>query len=262
MFLRTTQVENQADIRAFFDRLAPVYRDCHGSAAKLLRYRLRIIERLLRGVEREVLVEIGCGTGLHLLALAASFRRAHGTDLAPAMIAQAEARRRTHACAERISFSVDPAETLASVADATASAVLCVGAFEHMPERLAVLRQVWRVLKPDGVFVCLTPHAGWLWYARLAPWLGYDITHLSSDRFVDAGELTRLLDAAGLGAASLDYWTFIPRGDIPGAWPLLLECLDLAGRVFRLPAWRGGLCCRAVKSSVPASWPGCRSDER
>ncbi len=248
MALRTRQIDSPDDLREFFDRLAPLYRDCHGRADRLLRYRLGIVHRLLRGTERGLLVEIGCGTGLQLFALASGFRRAHGTDLSPGMIEQAERLRRSHPDSGRISLSVDPAEALASVGDGAADVVLCVGALEHMPDRGAVLRQVRRVLKPSGVFICLTPNADYLWYARLAPWLGLATRHLSTDRFLGGAELPELLGAAGLIAETVDYWTFIPRGDLPAGVARLLEGLDAAGRVLGLPRLRGGLCFRAVAS--------------
>lgn len=247
MALRTTEAKGPDDIRAFFDRLAPLYRDCHGPAARLLRYRLRLIRRLLGDTERGFLVEIGCGTGLHLFALAGEFRRAHGTDLSPEMIRRAEELRLGHPHGNRVSLSVDPAEALDSVATAAADAVLCVGAFEHMPDKAAVLGQVRRVLRRGGVFVCLTPNTDYLWYARIAPRLGLATTHLSSDRFVGERELLELLEGAGLEAQAIGPWTFIPRGDMPDRHARWLAAADLAGRIFRLPWLRGGLYCRAVR---------------
>ena len=45
-----------------------------------------------------------------------------------------------------------PAERMASIADDAVDAVLCVGAFEHMPDPHAVLVEVVRVLRPGGAF--------------------------------------------------------------------------------------------------------------
>jgi SAM-dependent methyltransferase len=133
------------------------------------------------------------------------------------------------------------------VGDGAADAVLCVGALEHMPDKAAVLRQVRRVLKPGGAFVCLTPNAAYLWYAHLAPWLGLATKHLSTDRFLDEPELLRLLDGAGLAVEIVDYWTFVPRGDLPAGLAAALDGLDAVGRRFRIARLRGGLCCRAVR---------------
>ena len=253
MALRTTPVRGTDDIREFFDRLAPLYRDCHGRGEKLLGYRLSVIERMLGNAERGILLEIGCGTGLHLFALAASFRRSLGTDLSPAMIEAAERLRRPHPLEERIALSVDPAEVLASVADGVIDVALCVGALEHMPDKLAVLRQARRVLRPDGVFLCLTPNADYLWYSRLARWMGLSTRHLSSDRFLSRSELPGLLADAGLALEAFDYWTFVPRGDMPAGLAGLLDRLDWLGHAARIPCLRGGICFRAgLRSAAPA----------
>ncbi|CAL1241705.1 class I SAM-dependent methyltransferase [Candidatus Methylocalor cossyra] len=255
MALRTTPVQGPEDIRAFFDRLAPAYRDSHGNPQRALRYRLSIIRRLLHGVGRELLVEIGCGTGLHLLALADDFCRAHGTDLSPEMIRRADEERLRHPSAERLSLAVDPAERLDSVVADTADAVLCVGALEHMPDQASVLRQVRRVLKPGGAFLCLTPNGEHLWYRTLAPRLGFSTQHLSSDRFLDRAELVRLLVTAGLVPETVGWWTFVPRGDLPRPVAWAWSGLDVLGRLCRVPRWRGGLYCKAVRPAGPRAFP-------
>jgi len=247
MSLRTTPIKGLDDVRAFFDRLAPVYRDGHGKADKLLRYRLGIVGRLLEGAGRGVLVELGCGTGMHLFPLAGRFERVHGTDLSPGMIEQAELLRLRHPHAERIRLSVAAAEDLNPVGDAEADAVLCVGALEHMLDQRQALREAGRVLKPGGIFVCLTPNADCVWYARLAPRLGLSTRHLSTDRFLGRAKLGDLLETAGFEIERMGFWTFIPRGDMPACLAWFLTLLDGVGRLLRIPSFRGGLCCRAVK---------------
>ena len=248
--LHTTRIAAPEDVRAFFDRLAPLYRDCHGKAEALLHYRLRLVERLLNGAGRGLLVEIGCGTGLHLFPLSRQFQYAHGTDLSPEMIRQAERLRCGQPNAECIALSVAPAEALDGIESGQADAVLCVGAFEHMHDRPRVLREVRRILRAGGVFVCLTPNGGWLWYARWAGWLGLNTRHLSSDHFLDAGELRRMLEEAGLEPDGIGYWSFIPRGDLPPGCAWVLAGLDRLGRWFGIGCLRGGLYCRANKPAA------------
>lgn len=254
--LQTRLVQNQEDIRQFFDSIASAYYECHGAADKLLDYRLRLIQRLLPpvvGHAGDSLLEIGCGTGIHLLALAERFARAYGTDLSPGMIAQAESLATRHPNKAQIRFKVDPAETLASIGNDTIDVVLCVGAFEHMLDKTAVLRQVKRVLKSGGVFICLTPNGDYFWYAKLARWLGLATQHLSTDRFLTATDWRTALENAGLQLDKLGYWTFIPRGDMPHWVAILLALLDGAGRLLTWPSLRGGLYCRAVKPGLAAS---------
>jgi 2-polyprenyl-6-hydroxyphenyl methylase/3-demethylubiquinone-9 3-methyltransferase len=247
MPLQTTQARSTEDIRAFFDAIADTYADSHGQADQALRDRLNLIDSLLAGTRRNTLVEIGCGTGLHLFPLASRFERVIGTDLSPAMIARAESIRCNQAHARRIHLRVDPAESLATIANAIADAVLCVGALEHMPDKAAVLHQVFRTLKPGGAFVCLTPNGDYAWYRHLAPRLDLSIRHLSTDQFLGKKELCTLLNDSGLILERIQPWTFIPRGDMPRHWATALQFADWAGRLTGVTCLRGGLAFRAIK---------------
>jgi 2-polyprenyl-6-hydroxyphenyl methylase/3-demethylubiquinone-9 3-methyltransferase len=239
--LRTRPARDRGDIRDFFDAIAQGYRESHGRADLLLEYRLALTRRLLSPSFGGVLLEIGCGPGVHLFPLADAFSRVIGADLSPGMIAAAEAIRRTHRHAARIELHAEPAERLTSVRDDAADAVLCVGAFEHMPDKQAVLAEVHRVLKPGGRFVCLTLNGDFVWYRAIAPWLGYDVKHLSSDDLVNGGQMRALLQDAVLRVDELGYWRFVARGDMPGWTARTLEGLDRVGTACRCSPLRGGL---------------------
>lgn len=245
--LRTKTIESPDEIRAFFDALSDDYREAHGSQERLLDYRLRLIRRLLRDTARSCLVEIGCGNGLHLFPLAGEFERAIGTDLSAGMIAVARAIRARKRLESRVQLSVDPAESLTSVPDGAADAVLCVGAFEHMQDKSRVLSEVNRVLKQGGAFVCLTVNGGSVWYTRLAPWLGLHTRHLSTDRFVTAAEWRSLLPAARLEPYTIGYWRFVPAGDMPRWVAILMRVLDTLGSALGISSWRGGCYVKAIK---------------
>jgi hypothetical protein len=110
-----------------------------------------------------------------------------------------------------------------------------------MLDRDQVVRQVSRVLKSGGVFVLLTPNGRYCWYTLLAPLLGWSTRHLSTDRFLGRREAISLLQLAGLRLTGWDFWTFIPKGDMPRWTCVILEVLDRVGRICRLGACRGGL---------------------
>lgn len=249
--VRTRDVASRDEVATHFDGIARDYREAHGPAQRLLEYRLRVLRRRLGTASPEgVLLEIGCGTGIHLLPLARGYGRALGTDLSAAMVDVARERAAALPWGDRVEARTDPAEELATVADASVDAAFCVGALEHMWDRPRVFAQVRRVLRPRGRFVCLTPNGGWIWFRRLAPRLGVAVRHLSTDRFLTAGDLAALAAAAGLAVESCDPWTFIPRGDMPRPWTLLLRGLDQLGRLTGSPSLRGGLALTAVRPST------------
>jgi predicted TPR repeat methyltransferase len=80
------RVRNHADIRAFFDVCAERYAEIHGDPASLPYYRLALIRDCAHFQPLDVVLEISCGNGLHLLALANAFDRGIGIDLSPEML--------------------------------------------------------------------------------------------------------------------------------------------------------------------------------
>jgi 2-polyprenyl-3-methyl-5-hydroxy-6-metoxy-1,4-benzoquinol methylase len=245
--LTTLIVRTHEDVVRHFDGLAQHYCDAHGPAERLLSYRLGVIRRFLAGAQRGTLLEIGCGTAVHLLALAAEFARAIGTDLSPEMVGVARRRAESSPCSDCTSIRVDPAEELATIEDRSINVVLCVGALEHMLDKARVVRQVHRVLKPGGMFVGLTPNGDYCWYRHLAPVLGLDTRHLSTDHFLTAGELEGLLSGAGLEVVGRRHWRFVPQGDLPGGWGSVLRALDVCGERAGIGYLRGGIAVAAVR---------------
>lgn len=243
--LQTRPARDHADVAAFFDACAPGYADQHGDPDRLLGYRLSLLRAAARLRPDDRVLEIGCGTALHLLALADEYGRGLGVDLAPAMVEAAQGRRGRHA--GKIDFTVDAAEHLSTVADGSIDVALAVGALEHMLDQAAVCRSAHRVLAPGGRFVCLTVNGGGLWYRRLAPALGRDTRQLATDHYLTRRELEALLRHAGFDAPQIGYWTFVQRGDMPAAAALLMTGLDRVGALLGAGSLRGGLRAVAVK---------------
>jgi 2-polyprenyl-6-hydroxyphenyl methylase/3-demethylubiquinone-9 3-methyltransferase len=244
--LKTRTVVDRGDLVAHFDQSAPEYEESHGDAARLLEYRVGLIRRRCEG-RSGTLLEIGCGTAIHLASLAPGFSTLIGTDISSGMIDAARRKVQSSPFRDRIQLRVDPAEELGTLGDESVDISLCVGALEHMLDRERVARQVARVLKRRGAFVLLTPNGGYCWYTLLAPLLGIPTRHLSTDCFFTLRQAIGLLRSAGLRVVGRDYWTFIPKGDMPGWAGAILETLDLLGRICGLGACRGGLVLTAVK---------------
>jgi SAM-dependent methyltransferase len=244
--LKTRPARSHADVAAFFDACAPTYADQHGDADRLLRYRLSLVRAAARLQPGDVVLEIGCGTGFHLLALAAEYGRGLGVDLSPAMVAAA--RDRLGPYGHKVAFEVDAAERLATVADRSVDVVLAIGALEHMLDQGAVCRSAFRVLKPGGRFVCLTLNGGGLWYRHLAPALRLDTRQLATDHYLSRRELEGLLRGAGFDELETGSWTFVQRGDMPPSLAALMAGLDRIGGMLRAGFLRGGLRALAIRT--------------
>jgi ubiquinone/menaquinone biosynthesis C-methylase UbiE len=248
--VRTTPSCNTTDIRSFFDRCASTGSpEQHGHPQRLLEYRLALV-RKLAGIRRsDVVLDLGCGNGHHLLALAPDVARGIGIDVSPGMIALARAHHRNSPWKAKLTFEVGNAEALDGIADRSIDLAICIGAFEHMLDKRAALASIHRVLKLGGRFFCLTPDADYVWYRAIAPALGFGTRHLSSDRMLARDEFFALLDQAGFRHIRFAPWTFIPKGDVPSIVASLLTVLDAIGRQARLDSLRGGLSLCAWKEA-------------
>jgi 2-polyprenyl-6-hydroxyphenyl methylase/3-demethylubiquinone-9 3-methyltransferase len=166
------------------------------------------------------------------------------------MIKLARTRLRSSPWKDKLTFEVDDAEKLIEIADQTIDVAICIGAFEHMLDKQAVLASIHRVLKFGGCFFCLTLNADYVWYRTIAPLLGLATKHLSSDRMLTHDEFSALLDGTGFTRRRCAAWTFIPKGDMPAVVALLLTVLDVIGRHASLDSLRGGLSLCAWKETA------------
>jgi SAM-dependent methyltransferase len=166
----TTPSCNTTDIRCFFDQCASTGSpEEHGHAQRLLEYRLALVRSLARPRPTDIVLDVGCGNGHHLLALGPEVARGIGIDISPGMIDLARARLRSSPWSANLTFELDDAEKLKGVGDQSIDLALCIGALEHMLDKRAVLASIYRVLKFGGRFFCLTLHANYVWYRTIAP---------------------------------------------------------------------------------------------
>lgn len=249
----TTPAYNTTDLRSFFDRSAATGSpEQHGHSLRLLEYRIGLVRSLARPRPSDVVLDLGCGNGHHLLALGPEVARGIGIDVSPGMIELAQARHRSASYRANLMFEVDNAEELKAIANQSIDLAICIGALEHMLDKRAVLASIYRVLKFGGRFVCLTLHADYVWYRTIAPLLGFTTKHLSSDQLLTHDEFVVLLDQAGFSGIRFAPWTFIPKGDMPTAVAWSLTGLDAIGRLARWDAFRGGLSLYARKNAKSA----------
>jgi ubiquinone/menaquinone biosynthesis C-methylase UbiE len=239
--LITTKVNSTAEVRAFFDKCAEAYAEQHGNPKRLLDYRIALIKQYAKPSNDDIVLDIGCGKGHHLMALANTIGRGIGIDLSLAMIEMAQASLLNSPWQNKLTFLSDNGEKLDALVERSIDLVICTGALEHMLDKASVLASAYRILKSRGRFFCLTVHGGYFWYRTLAPLFKLETKHLSTDKFLEKAEFTRLLEEAGFCRIESGYWTFIPKGDMPPALNYVCQGLDIIGRSFHLSSLRGGL---------------------
>lgn len=131
-------------------------------------YVQRAIQRHLqaRGAARVArLLDLGCGDGNHLAWLSAFAERAYGSDYNLVRLVRAKARN-----PEATIFAADVLDFPAD--DGVFDIVFFNHVIEHIPDDVAALREVRRLLAPGGLLVLGTPNEGswwWQWAYRRDP---------------------------------------------------------------------------------------------
>ena len=155
-----------------------------------------VFDQLLRGRigPGHRVLDAGCGGGRNLVYLLRHGYDVCGNDADPHAIAQVMALAASLAPGRRLDFRVEPIEET-SFPDAHADVVLASAVlhFARGPQHFeAMLRQIWRVLKPGGMF-----------FARLASTIGIEseVVAIGDGRFrLPDGSHRFLVDAATIAA--------------------------------------------------------------
>jgi SAM-dependent methyltransferase len=117
---------------------------------------LKKIRRILRGVTRARILDVGCGAALFFDALE-RFGHIEGVESDQAAVAQS-GKWRNHIVVGELDDSYEPA--------APFDLILILDVLEHIeyPER--VLRRAGRILTPNGRILVTVPAFNWLWTAH------------------------------------------------------------------------------------------------
>lgn len=198
--------------------------------AAFARHKLERILALAPGGER--LLDVGSGFGDVLYLLRDRYRVLHGLDPSPSMVAHAEANFRERAVATPHAFVQGLAESL-PYEPGFFDTVVTTDTYEHIaPEfRDAALREVFRVLKPGGTLVLVTPSR-----SRIKLWAlvdnvltlrrqmraGTGVSILGTTRkdytevFTGSAALRRAIRRAGLVVDRVERTSFYPAPERPG----------------------------------------------
>lgn len=157
-----------------------------------------------RGRDRaEALLDLGCGDGTNMAWLAAFTERLYGSDYNAVRLARA--RKRMPGATLFLADILDyPA------LDGAFDVVFFNHVLEHIPDDVAALATVHRVLKPGGLLVLGTPNEGawwWQWAYRRAPKVRATTDHV---HFYTADTLAEKIRAAGFTIGEIKHMGWGP----------------------------------------------------
>jgi SAM-dependent methyltransferase len=159
----------------------------------------------------DAFLDAGCGDGRYVAAVARARGAARivGTDISERILATARA----------AAAPFEPELVRANLeslpfGDAEFDVVLCSQVVEHLLEVEAGLRELARILRPDGTLILTTDNARnlvtrALYLGRLRRQAGFDFPH----RDFELGDMERRIHASGLDVVSAETFRFSsPRG--------------------------------------------------
>ena len=148
-----------------------------------------VLGRLRWEPQGKAMVELGCGAGRMTRAFAQRFSRVYACDISTEMLKHAKA---LNPEMSNIEWTLTNGTDLSGLGDASVDFVFSYIVLHHMPDRelaLAYIREMLRLLKPDGVFLfqfstLRTPTMNWK--GRLA-WRIVDIPNALGLRSLGRG---------------------------------------------------------------------------
>lgn len=146
--LRAPSTEHSEKIVDQFTRQAAQF--ARSATARSEDIQERIV-RLARPEPQDEVLDVACGPGVLVCALARVVRQARGIDLTPAMLEQARTTQRDQGLSN-VSWDLGDVGALPYV-DGRFDIVTCRFAFHHFPQPLAVLREMRRVCRAGGRIV-------------------------------------------------------------------------------------------------------------
>lgn len=125
---------------------------------------------LSKHLKKGRLLNLGCGAGREAIALAKKGFEVVGVDIVPAMVLRAKENSKVHGVKDRTRFAVADARSLDFEDGSFDAAIFLGNAIEHTrgrSNRISVLKEICRILKPQGIFIIATHTRAWKFRYRL-----------------------------------------------------------------------------------------------
>ena len=207
-------VTTMAHIRDFFNKMAKDRNETI-DANPIIQYeqalRAEAALSLLAPTHGDYILEIGCGNARDMATIIQNGGKVVGIDVSEEMVEAAQRELAT------LGFS----ETEVLLGDATSLAfpashfdkVLCSEVIEHIPDGLAALNEMRRVLKPHGQLVLTTPNRkGWYAFDRYIIWekILRRVWPHPFDHWRTVSDINTLVEQAGFHILSCHTVCFVP----------------------------------------------------
>ena len=140
--------KEEIDSQKWFDKQAPIYDEKETiDYSKNPKISCNDVKKLLKNKNYDTLLDVGCGTGYLFELINNNKSKYYGLDISEKMLEMAKNKNipnteYVNATAEKLPY-----------ADGSMDVVTCVQSFHHYPYPDEAIREVYRVLKPDGIYI-------------------------------------------------------------------------------------------------------------
>src|SRR3989344_1802998 len=155
---------------------------------KFFKLRLDIIKKLFKSEKHEILVDIGCGTGIFLDYLHDDFKTGIGIDNCKEMMDFAKKKHKKR----NIKYIIGKGDVL-PLADNSADFVLSMGVLENIKDKKKHINESLRVLKKGGILFLTTPIRSMTKLYDLAKIFGKAAPRYWPISYISFGELNELV---------------------------------------------------------------------
>ena len=139
------------DTKSGYDRWSTIYDD---ELNPLVMLEESVVRKWIASPAGLRIVDVGCGTGRHAVWLAEAGASVDAYDASPGMLSKA----RDKPSADRVQFHTHSLPAPLPAADGTYDVALLALVADHLEDPEGTLRDVRRVLKPDGLLVFTVMH--------------------------------------------------------------------------------------------------------
>ncbi len=194
----------------------------------ILRRRARLVESILPDGGGHLL-DFGCGNGAQTLLLVPSFEKITAVDINDDFLKGFRSALAGHSLAGKVQLLATGGRRV-DLPDASVDVATSFTVLEHVPDEMAALKDLYRLLKPGGRLILTVPNRWWIFETHgadlpLLPWNRVPFVswwpkklhdRWARARIYGQADITRLLETAGFHVDETFHMT-APMDMIP--WP-------------------------------------------
>lgn len=110
----------------------------------------------------ERFLDIGCGDGDFIFKVEDRFSDCYGIDVSSIRVQKGDAKAIKHNDGKKFHFKACDVDNGLHLPDSLFDTITCISVLEHVFNPPKTIEEIYRILKPDGIFIVQVPNIAWL----------------------------------------------------------------------------------------------------